>query len=159
MGLDAIVYCDCFERGTLKTPPRAEWQVYVDDDGSRATAATDLEVQMAFDRWSYSQACQHERGVMLHHRIGNISLVAGLRQVIGQQPDKFPLILEKVLYSGSHTGDFLTFQEVEAIAAEVAMLSEVHPDDEQEEQFLRGFESQLSALVACARRLKKPLAF
>ena len=25
MGLDASVYCDCFERGRLRTPPRPEW--------------------------------------------------------------------------------------------------------------------------------------
>src|SRR5437763_826217 len=62
MGLDASVYCDCFERGRLRTQPRPEWGVHLDEDGGRAPATQDLEEQMAFDSWHLPETCEHEGG-------------------------------------------------------------------------------------------------
>jgi hypothetical protein len=79
MGLDAVVYCDCFERGRLREPPPPGCNLSVSDDGSLLCGSEDLEVQLAFDQWQLERACEHELGVLLHHYIGNIALVAALR--------------------------------------------------------------------------------
>ena len=159
MGLDATVYCDCFEKGDLKTAPNPKWEVFVTPEGDRATTAPDLKTQMAFDQWSWSQACVHERGVLIDNRIGNISLVAFLREMLKRTPDKFPIMLTKVVYSGTHCGDFLSVQEVEALQSEVSHLSQVHGDNEEDECFLRDFQEQIHELVECALRVNKPIVF
>ena len=158
MGLEAAVYCDCFERGDLEVQPRPEWEVYVAENGSRETTATDLDLQTAFDSWD-CQACCHDGGVLLDHYIGNIGLVGRFRELIGEHPNDFPLILEKVIYSGSHCGDYLVVGEVEALQAEVERIAHVHSQDAEAEQWLRGFEAQMLELVGCALRVKRPIAF
>ncbi|MFC1834098.1 hypothetical protein ACFL2Q_05105 [Thermodesulfobacteriota bacterium] len=75
MGLDAIIYCDCFERGELTQSRLPEWGVYVDEEDGRSTTSQDLDMQLAFDRWNDEQECPHPGGWLLHHHIGNISLV------------------------------------------------------------------------------------
>src|SRR5436309_381829 len=79
MGLDAAVYCDCFERGRLQSPPPPGCTLAVAPDGSLLCGSDDLDVQLAFDRWRQSEACEHEDGYLVSHWIGNIALVASLR--------------------------------------------------------------------------------
>jgi hypothetical protein len=62
MGLDAVVYCDCLERGRLRTASRPEWGVHVDEEGGRSPASQDLDEQIAFDTWNHRDACEHEDG-------------------------------------------------------------------------------------------------
>lgn len=52
MGLDATVYCDCFEKGRLRTAPMAEWHVYIDDYGGRSARTGALEKDLLFDQWN-----------------------------------------------------------------------------------------------------------
>src|SRR5688572_11013449 len=111
MGLDATVYCDCFERGLLRTAPLAEWQVYVDKYGTRSSLTNSSDQDLAFDQWNFN-ACQHEWGKLLHHRIGNISAVELIRNVLTQSPPQFPLILSKIVYNGMHCGDFIPADQV-----------------------------------------------
>jgi hypothetical protein len=159
MGLDAAVYCDCFEMGRLQEPPPPGCQLQLAEDGSLLCGSDDLHVQLAFDQWRYDRACTHEDGVLVHHRIGNIALVAALRAELQRTPDTFPLILSKVLYNGTHCGDFITTQEVPRLRAEISALAEVRCGEAQMEEFMRRFESQMSDLVARAMRVGKPIAF
>src|SRR5579859_4261482 len=97
MGLDAKIYCDCFERRRLLVPPRPEWDVCVETEGSRRRRHCTgiLEDDLEFDQWNY-QACEHEFGVRLHHRIGNIATVALIRRVLSDHPgNQFPMILAR----------------------------------------------------------------
>ena len=58
MGLDASVYCDCFEKGDLKKQPKLEWAVIVDEYGARSVGATGLQIDtlIEFDAWNYAPA-------------------------------------------------------------------------------------------------------
>jgi hypothetical protein len=158
MGLDAHVNCDCFEKGRMRTPPRAEWEVFVDEDGSRATRARDLETQLAFDEWSCG-ACEHENGIVIHHRIGNMATVRYIRGMLQQKPEDFPVIISKVVYSGVHAGDWLTVDEVNAMVAELDRLAQFHLPDPGDEEWLRYFEKLMHELAECSLRFKKPLVF
>ncbi len=159
MGLDAFIYCDCFERGDLKAQPKPEWKVFVDPRGGRDTEAEDPDAQMEFDRWDHKGACSHEDGILFGHYIGNMALVGVFREVLGRQPDVFPLILNRVVFSGTHCGDFLTVEEVKAIQPEVEALAQVHSNDSDRERVIREFETQMRELVECALWVNKPISF
>jgi hypothetical protein len=75
MGLDATVYCNCFEMGMLREPPPCPDIVHVTPDGSLDCKSDDLDTLLSFDRWLLERACEHENGILLHHRIGNLALV------------------------------------------------------------------------------------
>jgi hypothetical protein len=158
MGLDATVYCDCFERGRLRTQPRPEWKVYVDRDGTRASAAEPLTLQMAFDSWSMD-ACEHEDGVLLHHYLGNSAMIGFLGETLDPHAKRLPIVTSKVIYSGSHCGDFLTPAQVEQLALELEPLRRIYAPNPELEPRLRHFEQQLHELVDCALRVRKPIAF
>jgi hypothetical protein len=159
MGLDATVYCDCFERDRLRTRPQPEWGVHVDETGARAAATNDLDQLIAFDAWNGRDACVHEDGVLLHHWLGNIALVGLFRQLLNGYADRLPMIVHKVIYSGIHAGDWLSPDAVEQLAAELDLLAQIHDEDEGNEQFLRHFERQLRELVVSSRTVRKPIVF
>jgi len=159
MGLDAFVFCDCFERGRLRSPPPPGCSLSVSENGSLLCGSDDLDTQIAFDCWQQSDACEHEDGCLVAHRIGNISLVASLRAELQRSPDRFPMILSLVLYSGTHCGDFIPAAEVPQVLSEAEALAGVHCPDPEMECFLREFEEQMRDLVSAALRVGKPIAF
>ena len=158
MSLDAFVFCDCFEKGCLRGQPRSEWAVYVDKDGRRESGAANLNEQMAFDSWHYD-ACEHERGILLHHRLGNISLIGFFREAFNPYSDQLPILAGKVIYSGSHCCDYLNVTEVERLRGEIEVIATVCGKNAQDEQFIRRFEQQLRELADCSLRVRKPIAF
>jgi len=82
-----------------------------------------------------------------------------LRKIIGEQAEKFPLILGKVIHNGVHCGDSLSLEEVKAIKPEVEELSQIHLNSSQDECRLRNFEAQMRELVECALLVRRPLTF
>jgi hypothetical protein len=159
MSLDAFVFCDCFERGRLRQPPPPGSHPHLEADGFLDSGSEDLEVQIAFDVWRYNQACEHEGGMLIHHRIGNIGLVAALRQELRQYADQLPLILSKVIYDGVHGGDYIPIDELRKLRSEVLNLARIHSADPDMESWLRTFETQMAELVDCALEVGKPITF
>lgn len=159
MGLDARVYCNCFERGRLRTPPRADFDVYVDEQGSLECRNSDPDTQCEFDAWRANHACEHESVTLLHHRIGNISLVGLLRAELNRQPDEFPIILNKVVYSGSHCCDFLTVDQVRVLRNELPALKLFRCSNTHAQALMDDFYVQISELVQCALDVNKPIVF
>ena len=159
MGLDATVYCNCFETGKLRNPPRADFDVYVSEEGGLECRNADLDTQIAFDAWRYNDACEHEDTTLLHHRIGNISLVGLLRHELDKKAEDFPIILTKFIYSGSHCGDFLTMDDIRELQHEMPRLKDFRCDDTESQTFVDGFYKQLVELIECATAVKKPIVF
>ena len=160
MGLHAVVYCDCFERGKVRELPPQPELVYVEPSGqvSFKWDAPNADQHRFYD-W-LAKACDHgPMGELVFHRLGNISLIAFLREILSKTPERFPVLLAKVLYDGTHGGDYLGLEEVSAVAAEVAALRAVGDTQPHNEALIRGFERQMSELVEAAQRLAKPIAF
>ncbi len=67
MGLDAHVFCDCYERGLLLSAPPPGCSLSVGEDGGLLCNSDDLEVQIAFDKWLGSEACEHLNGYLVSH--------------------------------------------------------------------------------------------
>jgi hypothetical protein len=159
MGLDACVFCDCFERGVLRSPPLEEWRVYVERGGFLASATEDLDAQLAFDRWYEDSACVHPSGHLVSERIGNIALVSLLRGELEQEAERYPMLLNRVLYSGTHCGDCISADEVGGMLPEISALAQLHSPDPRHDTFLRDFEGQMRRLVEASLRVRKPLSF
>ena len=158
MGLDASVYCDCFERGTLLKPPPLGCTVVVSADGSLSHQDGESG-DSAFDEWVWGSACEHEDRRLLHHRIGNIALVAALRQELNRHADQFPLLLSKVLYSGTHCGDFLRVAQVKQLRPEIERLNSVSSGDAKMNSYLKDFANQMAELADASIKIGKPISF
>ena len=159
MGLDATVYCTCFRDGQLKTPPPDHIDVYVDDDGSLNCRNTDLDTQTEFDAWYYNDACEHENGDLVDHRIGNLSLVACLRTELSRQPDDFPILLSKVIFNGIHCGDYLDMQTVQEMRPELERLSQFSCDDPANQQWIDHLYNVMRELSDASDQTGNPIVF
>ena len=159
MGLDAVVDCNCYETGRLKTPPPPGIEIEVSPDGSINCASETVDTAIALDAWLHQHACDHEDCTFLHHYIGNVALVAFLRKTLQQKADQFPVILSKVIYNGIHAGDYLTLDQVQQVREELALLSAVACDTKEDQAYLDTFRNQMIELVSCAIELQKPIAF
>lgn len=154
MGLSATVHCDCFERGLLRTPPPAGARPSVEADGSLVCNSDEFAVQLAFDAWLHNAACAHEDGRLRHEDLGNLSRVATVRQRLAREPQRYPLLLSRVVYDGSHTGDWIAREHLPDLAAELASL----PIDDDDGD-LADFQRSMQALCAAALRTDKPIVF
>ena len=132
--------------------------MHVSQDGSRNAASDNTDELLAFDAWNVG-ACEHESGVMLHHYLGNIALVALFRDLLGAHADRLPVVTTKVVYNGIHCGDRLSMADVRLLADEIELITQIHANDPREEQFLRDFEQQLRELTDCSLKIGKPIVF
>jgi len=153
MGLDAVVYCDCYEKGRTRTPPPQPDLVYVDRNGQVCLKWYAVGAdQNAFYDW-LKDACDHgPTGDLVWHRLGNVATIGAIRSLLAESGQEFPVLLTKVVYDGSHAGDWLTFGDVEHLPLEIQRLSAVHAVEEVLEAVVRKFEEQMSELVTAAMR-------
>jgi hypothetical protein len=158
MGLDATVYCDCYEKGRTRIAPPNPDSVFVDVTGQLCFRSDDLQQNLQFDKWR-QDACKHPDGELITHWLGNYSMVVMLRDVLDNSVLPLPILQEKVLYHYAHSGDHLVVSEVEMLVVELKTLSCLEGRTEHEERFVRRFEQQMTELVEAALSVRKPIAF
>jgi hypothetical protein len=161
MGLDAFVFCDCHEKGRLRTPPPAGVSLKLEADGSLGRVSDDgtIESDLSWDDWRERRACEHAGGILLHHRLGNISLIGLLRSELQREPSRFPILLTQVVYNGSHGGDYIAVETIPALQRELELLGEFRSSTREAAGFMAQFHAQMSELAATARTITKPIAF
>lgn len=161
MGLDATIYCDCFEKGRLRCAPPNGGKLRVDPDGTlcRSEDSGRIEDDIAFDRWLRDSACAHPNGVLLHHRLGNTGLIAQLRGALGRDAHRFPLLLGKVIHDGTHCGDFIPACDLPALREEVELLLSFRSSDAEAPEYPAQFAAQMHELVETAIAVQKPISF
>lgn len=157
MGLDATVYCNCSELQKLNEAPPCQ-SVFVADDGSLDCGSEELNVLLAFDRWRLS-ACDHPNGILLHHRIGNMAQAGLLRSELSRDPAAFPILLTKVLYSGTHAGDYLLPNDLGELAYELERLGWLVCSTPANHEYVSLFRKQIGELVEAAVGVGKPISF
>ena len=157
MGLDATVYCNCFETGKIKEPPPESDLVFVTDGGSLECKSEELDTLLAFDQWLHSRACAHQDGILVHHHIGNVALVGLLYEELKVAAKSYPILLGRVLYSGAHAGDYLAFAGVVNLHAEINNLSTLQHTANQ--SLMTTFQRQMQELVEAALSTGKPISF
>jgi len=168
MGLDATVYCNCIERGLLRTPHPYPDLLYICEDGCPEIRSSDPERQSEHDRWQSGAACNHEDMVACFAWLGNISGVGHIRNLltsIATSPDapNLRVLLDKVVYSGIHCGDYLTMEEVTSLGEEIQNLQQFNfkhaAISSRDEPFVRSFLTELQRLVETSLSMHKPISF
>ena len=159
MTLDAHVHCTCFRDRRLLSPPPIGIDVYLEVDGARECRNNDLESQIAFDAWNWTEACEHELGLLISHHIGNIALVGAIRSELSHQPDDFPLLLSKVVYNGTHCGDHIERELIVDLRSELGRLDSLSCVRADREGFIRNFHQQMTELILASDQTGYPIAF
>jgi len=148
MGIDALVFCDCLETGSLRKAPRPEWQVYVQADGCRDSASSEHHHQAAFGHW-HETACVHDYGILMHRRLEMAALLQPCLQTLH---DLSP-VLRRILSLSGEEPKCLDVAEVKRLAVELQQWRSSAPAD------VLPLLDELDALAATALRVGKPLAF
>jgi hypothetical protein len=123
MGLDASVHCNCVKEG--KAPPHPFPELLAFDETGEPTLKSDADISLKLwskhDKW-YRDSCPHS-GHLVEKHLGNIALVACVRGFLEDNSrNSFPLLLERVVYSGTHSGDWVAASEVPQLLTEARRL-------------------------------------
>lgn len=165
MGLDACVYCDCVEKGRLTSLPPLPNLLYIEQDGCPLTREDGTEAWVVFETWIQSHPCPHEDFYLVNHHLGNMSAISFTRSVVKQlssEPEEeYPILWSKVIYSGTHAGDFLLPAQALTLGAELERLR-LQPLPHAKEDYVAywlQFLTMLEDLVKASRTVGKPISF
>ena len=93
-----------------------------------------------------------------HERIGNIAMVAFLREEIGKAFGHHESLLsKKVVYNGVHAGDCIPFSQIELLGREIDELEKITGASRSPE--LTNFITQMRNLIAAANREGNAIVF
>ena len=110
MSLDAFVGCTCIRDDQAKPHPFPDRLTFDECGEPILTGDLSEEKWDAHDHW-LGESCQHQ-GYLLSFFLGNVTRVKKLRGFLrglqGTSGPRFPILLEKVLYEGTHTGDWIS---------------------------------------------------
>jgi hypothetical protein len=140
VGLDAVVYRNIknFQLGPDEQHARAlpkTGEVYFDDD----------RLERKYFR----------RRDAVAYRLGNITAISILREEVSQLigPDSF--VERKVLYSGTHCGDFIPLDELDKLATDLHRIHETGRSSALMQEFLTAMEH----LIRAAKEEGNPIVF
>jgi hypothetical protein len=158
MALDAFVYCDCFEKHNLRSDPPAGFVVKIEPSGEPGCESADERGWSAFMSWKENKACLHQGMILLRHKLGTPEQVDRLRMELEKNEAAFALLLKAVVYSGTHTCDWIPFNRIDQLAEEVKQLT---PDraDKSVADALQLFKIRMAELIIAARHTQKPICF
>jgi len=147
MGLDAVVY-----RSKANLPFDADVVGAVVDETTGEYYFPDQNLEPALER-----EFPRETRIAVQKRIGNIALVAALREDAGRILEEHSIILSKVLYSGTHSGDSIPLDLTPALEGELFRLRRYA--DQNEVAYLKRFVIDMLDLVGGAKREGNPIVF
>lgn len=144
MGLDAVVYT---HRNHLK--------IDIDSDSLQVDEETG-EVFIA----DYHLASNYPSNnfIAVQCRLGNSSNISQLNQEISNLfPDGTTLLLKKVVYCGSHSGDKIDLEELDQLEFEINLLKQqLHGS---RTVLLEPFIQRMATLIQAARKEGNPIVF
>ena len=162
MSLNAIVYCDCVERQRLRVPHPLPELLFIDDTGYPNIRSNDPHDEDLHDQWEAQNPCSHEHFHLVEHWLGNVASIGEIRQRLEQfckNPSiEYPMVTSKVIYSGSHSGDFLGTEEVVQLKDEIARLRDIEDISSDGTQWA-SFLAKLEDLISGALSVRKPISF
>jgi hypothetical protein len=145
MGLDAVVFCDCVEKGRLTVQHPYPRLLYIARNGSPEIRSKDPGKIDEHDKWMDLPPCEHE-GMMLPGAYqASASHISHLNRIFSSVFRTYhqacPVLLGKVLFSGTHCGDHLAVRDVRMLSNELDRLKEAIPSATA----LSGEDTRLSA--------------
>jgi hypothetical protein len=166
MGLDAVVFCDCVEKGCLTIPHPYPRLLYIAGNGSPEIRSKDPVRIDEHDQWMNLPPCEHEDMMLDGCELGNAGYIAHLYKILSGVLTKHnqtcPILLGKVLYDGTHCGDHLTIRDVRRLSSELDRLETMEPWTallREDARQIAGVTEMLRRLVKTALAVNKPIAF
>jgi hypothetical protein len=89
-------------------------------------------------------------------RIGSVPSAGELREEVENRLTGKSLLLDAVLYSGSHCGDLISLEQLDELEKEVKL---VEAGSKPLPSCLQEFLQQMGTLIATARKEKNPIVF
>jgi hypothetical protein len=141
--------------------------LYIASNGSPEIRSKDPAKVDEHDKWMGLPPCKHEGMMLAGCSVGNMTSVPHLRDILSAVATKrghdCPVLLGKVLYSGTHCGDHLTVSDVGRLSNELdslkgAKLSAAALSGEDARQIATAMRD-LRRLVKAALAVIKPIAF
>lgn len=143
MGLDASVYWNL-----KKLPEHLRERVTVDAESG----------EIGFRDFADYRVFGLSKLKAWHERIGNIAMVAFLREEIAKAfGNQESLLSKRVVYNGIHAGDCIPFSQIELLGREVAELEKITATSRSPE--LTNFIAQMRNLIAAANREGNAIVF
>lgn len=166
MGLDAVVFCDCVEKDRLKNPHPFPRLLYIATNGSPEIRSDDPAKVELHDAWTH-RACAHEDMMIVGEFLGNAWSIGFLRETlqaaVRAPMREFPVLWNKVIYSGTHCGDYLTRTSVLRLAGELQRVHKIDFEElcvkKRDLEFIQEFQSKITRIVKMAIKINKPVAF
>ena len=140
MGLDAVVYRN---RKHLKLES---------DDGAARLVSETGEVYFEDDELSRKYRLQFRTA---EHRLGNMAEISALRDEVTRLIGPDSVILRKVLYSGTHSGDIIP---VESVSTLIDELNSIHCARQQSPE-LKRFVGSMKEIIQAAEDEGNPIVF
>jgi hypothetical protein len=155
MGLDASVHCNCIKEGKAPPHPFPELLAF-DKTGEpflKSDRNIDLKLWLKHDKW-HRDSCPHS-GYLVDKRLGNATGVAYVRGFLeNNSTNSFPLLLERVVYEGTHCGDLIAVDDVPQLLAETRKLRDLTSDP-----IILEFADDLIELAEASIATGNPIAF
>jgi hypothetical protein len=124
MGLDAHVRCRCIQDGIAKPHPFPNRLALDETIEPFLTGDSTQAEWLIHDSW-FAESCEHG-GYLLSERLGNITLIAHIRQFLRELQDdpspRFKILLTKVVFDGTHSGDWIPREQTAELLQEVDMV-------------------------------------
>jgi hypothetical protein len=106
------------------------------------------------EQWS-KKGCPHEDGCLVFKRLGNVSTVANVRAHLRPLAQThFRLLMEKVVYSGTHGGDSISAGEAELLLREARLLV-----DGTSDPLIKQFAADMIELAEASMATGNPIVF
>jgi hypothetical protein len=131
-------------------------QLKVAPTGEVTCIAPSDQAWFAFTSWRQSKACTHPAMILKHHRLGTAAQIDPIRQQLADYRSHFPILVEKILYSPTHTCDWIPLQLLPQLTEE---LKHLDPPPSPAGEALRHLKIQLAELIIAAQMAHKPICF
>jgi hypothetical protein len=156
MSLDGFVRCNCIRDGKAKPHPFPDRLIFDESGEPKLPGDLSEEAWEAHDQWP-GESCEPE-GYLLSLFLGNITRARNLRSFLphlqGTPGPRFPILLEKVLNDGTHTGDWISSKISEKLLKQVDTV--LHSSDilaDSEKEFFNHMKLVCEAIAASGNRV------
>ena len=142
----------------MRCGPPGGMPLRVAPNGEVTCDAPDDSSWHAFNAWKLGKACLHQGMILARHRLGTTGVINLFRTELQKDALRFPILLEKVVYSGTHTCDWIPLELLPQLTQE---LKHVNPDAAQAPlaDALRLFKIQIAELIIAAQLSRNPICF
>jgi hypothetical protein len=157
MGLDARVRCNCVRDGLALPHPIPE-RLRFDENGEPfvevESGGIGDEVWAAHENW-LNNGCLHG-GYLIEKRLGNLMRIVHVRTFVESYAasNAFPILRERVVYSGTHCGDSINAADAAVLLEELRELQRIDLDNVVSE-----FAADLVAVCGASVTSGNPVVF